>query len=254
MNNQRTMPGGRRFRWLVHAEAIKAATLPHIAVVIVVAIIGGPLLTLAFTAATPAAPATPTPPAAIGLQTVLYLQIAFVLLGVLHSACEYQGGQIATTLAAMPDRTRLMIAKTVVFLVTAVVTATTTVVGSVAVAIIRNSNAPSAWNGLSHHAGHIAGAIAYLLLIGTIGFSTGIIARDVLGASTAMLTFLAIATLLRNATRLAFVLPSNAGISMYTSTPPNTGQPTALASTAIVATWAITSWSVALHQFHRRDI
>jgi hypothetical protein len=176
-------------------------------------------------------------PADVAFQVLAYAQAGFILLGVLTVAGEYGGGQIRTTLAAVSGRVLLTAGKLAAYLVTAVPFAALT-----ATAAFR----------LAGQAGVPVGAVAYLVLVGTLGFAVALLVRGLLTALAIMLTLVfAVSPVLAPLTEYAGYLPDLAGARMFRPGPPDALTPSQGA--AVVAAWIVSALGVAVAAFTRRD-
>jgi ABC-2 type transport system permease protein len=232
----------QRLTDLATAEFVKAWTHPHLRIVAAAAIVQGPLLALTVSATTPAESA---------LESIRIGQVAFIVFGVLAAGTEHHGGQIATTLTAVPRRLHLVGAKIIVCLTTVCALAITTVTVIVTVTAARTTGEQGPLT--PHLLAHEVGAVIYLALMSIIGFAAATLTRDVIAASTATLTFVAVASIIQQSTRVALYLPSNAGTTMYLDPTTPSDQPGALGSATIVAAWTAAALTLAACAFTRRD-
>lgn len=177
----------------LHAELIKIATLP-VAVLTIVATGAGSVVLAAAIAVQPVRDP--------GLPWVQFAQIGFLLLGCLTSASEQVGGQIRTSLTAVPRRLRLLGAKVLAYLITALGMAAVTVAGAASV--------------MPASPGRLLGAAAYLSAIGLLGLGVGVITRNLVGAFAGTLAaLLMVSPLLDGLPDLARYLPDQAGAALF---------------------------------------
>lgn len=257
----------QRLRASVCSEVVKAATLPSIAATAAgcVLISGAVAFTIAVTTP-PTVPldGTPRHVVVIGHQSLTYAQVVFILLGVLFSASEYEAGQIATSLAATPRRPILYNAKAVICLAALAVTAVVSVSISLGLAAIglssgqaqsaftADSSTPTAAAAAQETLSYGAAAIAYLALIGLIGFAAGTIARNTSAATASMLTALILSALAHQLTRYGEYLPTNAAAHLA-GPAQDSSHIGRWASIAVTLAWAAASWATSEHVFNTRD-
>lgn len=106
-------------------------------------------------------------------------QLAFSVLGVMTVSSEYSTGMIRTSLAAVPRRTRMILAKLLVFGVTALIIGE--VIGFVAFSLgqaLIHGEAPSASLGQHDVLRVVIGTGLYLLLMGLLGSALAILVRQ----------------------------------------------------------------------------
>lgn len=198
------MAGSNALRHVVLAELIKLATLR---------VVPG---TVALTVVV-------TPP--LGHRAVESGQAGFLLLGVLSAATEYAGGQIRTSLAAVPDRLVLLTGKVLAYL--AVATPAAALTGAL------SSGVP------------VVGATAYLVLIGLLALAVGLAVRSLVGALATVVTLVYVVSPLLPA---AAYLPDRAGAALYRpgALPPALGG-------LVLAGWLVAALAVTGFLFARRD-
>jgi len=185
------------------------------------------------------------------LRMVPFLQIGPILLGVLSVSTEYTGGQIRTTLAAVPNRTLLLVGKTGAYLVAAAITSAAALSAGLGTAwitlTVRHSTPtadPNAWP--------VLGAAAYLVLIGLLGHAVTVLTRDLVPALVTMLGLVLIASpLLSGLTEHARYLPDRAGSLLYhpdadAVLTPGTG-------TLVLLAWITATGTAAVISFFSRD-
>ena len=193
-----------------HAELRKLLTLPSLRRTALLTWAGTVLLAYA---------------SADALAPLVYTQAGFLVLGVLAAASEHQaGGQIRTTLLAMPRRLPLHAAK-------AGVLAAVTV--PVAAAIALTSTLPAG------EIGRAPAATAYLVSATLIGAAAGgLLRRAVPAVVPVLLLYFVAGPLLRD--RFAAYLPDTA------LTDPSRGA-------AALVLWTVSAFALAALAFHRRD-
>ncbi|MEO3875849.1 ABC transporter permease [Nonomuraea sp. B12E4] len=216
---------------VVAAELIKLRSLPAVPATVgtTVAVTAG----LAFVAGR----AGVDSPADVAFQVITYAQAGFILLGVLTVAAEYGGGPIRTTLAAVPGRVALTVAKLAAYVLIAVPFAAVTVVAACRVA---------------GRTGVPVGATAYLVLVGALAFAVALLVRGVLTALGIMLTLaFAVSPLLATLTEYAAYLPDLAGARMFRPGPPDVLTPGQGA--VVMAAWVVCLLGTAVAAFAQRD-
>ncbi|MGW2183021.1 hypothetical protein ACWCXX_34170 [Streptomyces sp. NPDC001732] len=196
------------------AELSKLRTLP-VAVSAVLGTIGiGAAIGAAL--ARMASADTAIPDTAIALKVVPYVQIGAILLGILPVAHEYEGRQICTTLASVPDRGRVIAAKSIacgtVLAVTLLATIAS-VLGTVSLIRWTGGGIPAAtpqeWE-------RTAGAVLYLVLIGLLAHAATLVLRHLVPALITMLVLvLVLPPVLAGLGEHARWLPDRAGTQLY---------------------------------------
>jgi ABC-2 type transport system permease protein len=105
-------------------------------------------------------------------------QLAFAVLGVMTVTSEYSTGMMRTSLAAVPKRTRMMVAKLVVFGVCAFIIGEIISIASFSIGqALIHGQAPSASFGDPQVVRVVLGAGLYLLLVGLLGSAFAILVR-----------------------------------------------------------------------------
>lgn len=138
------------------------------------------------------------------LGSLMLTQLAFAILGVLVVSAEYSTGLIRTTLAAVPNRSRLLAAKVVVF--TVVLFVVSEVVSFVAFLLgqaLISGKAPSADLGMPGVLRAVFGNGLYLTALALVGLALGVILRH---AAAGIGTFVAILLVLPS---IALALPTS---------------------------------------------
>jgi ABC-2 type transport system permease protein len=196
----------------------------------------------------------------VSLRGVFLAQLAIGVLGVLVITGEYSTGMIRSSIAAVPHRQPVLIAKAVVFAVIAFVVTFVAaffafVFGQQALA----STHAQASLSTPHAVRAIFGAALYLTLIGLLAVGLGFLVRNTAGAIAALFGVVLVLPLLTNAlpdpysTDIAKYLPLNAGtqIMVTRNFDPTMLSPwTGLGVTALYAVAAIVGGAVMLK---RRD-
>lgn len=125
-----------------------------------------------------------TPVLSLGFFGVLLGSICVITLGVLTIASEYGTGMIRTTLTACPSRSRVLIAKSIVFFLLSftITTVTTGVVGVLQTAMLDGA-APSGSDWLRA----TVGVGLYIATLGLLSLALGALIRHSAGAITIMI-------------------------------------------------------------------
>ncbi|MCT9929919.1 ABC transporter permease [Planotetraspora sp. A-T 1434] len=189
----------------------------------------------------------------IGLASISYAQAGFVILGVLAACSEYTGGQIRTTLTAMPRRALQLSAKhlalAIVVLPAAAITAAS---GVVLTAAALGDAAVPVTSG--HVAAALSGVTAYLALTTLISAAVGALVRQTLAAVVILLGyFFIVGPLLRDHTPAAKYLPDSAGFAMWFPVADNASAVTPAQGALLLTAWTIVLIAVALLGYRRRD-
>ncbi|CAM3095006.1 ABC transporter permease [Saccharomonospora xinjiangensis] len=180
------------------------------------------------------------------VQIVPFVQIGFLIVGVLAVATEYEGRQIRTALTATPNRPLFLAAKTIAFVTAAATTSAASVGAALATASVTLRGGSLSFV----DSRPLAGAAVYLVLIGLLGFAVTVLFRSLIPPLVTMLAVVLIASpLLASVTEHARWLPDRAGRLLYLSNAdpiltPGTGALVLvawIAVIAVVATW--TFWS-----------
>jgi ABC-type transport system involved in multi-copper enzyme maturation permease subunit len=130
-------------------------------------------------------------PTSVSLGGLTIGQLAIAILGILTVTSEYSTGMIRTTLAAVPNRSRLLTAKAAVFTATALVVGE--IVSFAAFLIgqsLINGNAPSVSLSDPGVLRAVIGAGLYLAVIGLLGVALGAIIRATAGAIATIVAIL----------------------------------------------------------------
>ena len=195
----------------VTAELVKLRGLP--------AVLGAALGTVGaavvISVALAAAPLGAAEPVAVVRQAVPYLQVGTIVLGILSVGTEYAGGQIRTTLACVPNRSRLLTSKTLAYLAWSAGTATAALAAGLLAArtTLAARGVPETDSGTPWM---IIGAAGYLVLIGLLGQAVAVLTRSLVPAVVVLLSLvLVVSPLLGGVTEQARYLPDQAGALLY---------------------------------------
>ena len=232
----------------VAAELLKLRGLP----VVLVTMLGSVAAAITLAAAIAASPTgAATDAVDVTLGTIPFLQIGPILLGVLSVSTEYAGGQIRSTLIAVPNRPLLLAGKTGAYLVAAATTCAAALsagLGTAWIALTVRHGTPTA----DPNGWPVLGAAAYLVLIGLLGHAVTVLTRDLVPALVTMLGLVLIASpLLSGLTEHARYLPDRAGSLLYhpdadAVLTPGTG-------TLVLLAWITATGTAAVISFFSRD-
>lgn len=184
------------------------------------------------------------------LFAVPFVQACFVLLGVLPMAHERDGGQLRTSLAAVPSRARFVLAQTSAVAALLAVTATLTVALSLGAAWAVSRLSQGAPQSPSIDVGSLAGAAAYFALIGLFAHAAALLLRRFVPALVSVLGLVLLLSPLLGGTEHARWLPSRAGELLYTG-----GDPVLTAATGalVLGGWIVAVGVAGLAALRLRD-
>lgn len=187
----------------------------------------------------------------VTIQAVPFLQIGLILLGVLPMAHEHAGGQLRTTLTAVPRRGPLLAGKGIATLLGLALAASATVGGVVAATALtrRLLDTPPA----EDLAGPwpVVGAAAYLVLVGLLAHAVALLVRHLIPALVGTLSLvLIVSPLLAGLTRHARWLPDRAAMQLYGSADTVLNAAT---GTLVMLAWIALVGGTAAVLFVRRD-
>lgn len=184
------------------------------------------------------------------LFAVPFVQACFVLLGVLPMTHERDGGQLRTSLSAVPSRARFVLAKTSAVAALLAVTATLAVALSLGAAWVATRVGEGVPQASSVNAAALAGAAAYLALIGLFAHATALLLRRFVPALVSVLGLVLLLPPLLGGTEHARWLPSRAGELLYTG-----GDPVLTAATGalVLGGWIVAVGVAGLAALRLRD-
>jgi ABC-2 type transport system permease protein len=238
----------------VRAETLKLLSLPATHLTALGALVTSVVLAIAFGAAGRQGGTGTTSVLDVGIAPVGYSQAGFIILGVVTATSEYSGGQIYTTLTAMPRRITQHLAKFMSLAVFAVPAAVVTVVAGVVVAgllVAGNASPPTFSDALSV----IAGTSAYLTLTALLSAAVAAVVRRTVPAVAGLLVYYFIAgPLLRDHAGFATYLPDTAGYSMwFHSGAGRFGALSAFTGSVVVVAWVALAAAISTTAFRHRD-
>ncbi|MFD0716860.1 ABC transporter permease [Paenibacillus sp. GCM10027626] len=190
----------------------------------------------------------------IGLASVSYAQAGLMIFGILTVCSEYNGGQIRTTLTAMPRRGIQIFAA--LFALTVVLIPAAFVVSSSGVLLTQillgDAGAPIVWANL---VSAMLGVSAYLTLTGLISAAIGVVLRRMLPALAIMLGYYFIAgPLIRDQADFAKYLPDTAGVVMWFPQPDHARALTPVQGGILLGAWALAAIIIAATVYRKRDV
>ena len=231
----------------VTAELVKLGGLPAV----VATALGTVGVAVVMTGALAASPVGTDRPAAILFQAVPYLQAGTILLGVLTVGTEYTGDQIRTSLVCVPDRWSVLAGKVVAYLTWAAGTAVATVLAGLLTAHVALAGRGIPTIGVGAW-WPVAGATAYLVLIGLLAQLLAVLTRALLPALVGLLCLVLVLTpVLRRVTGHARYLPDAAGGLLYR--PGSDDVLTPATGLLVLLGWLLAIGTVAVTAFLRRD-
>jgi ABC-type transport system involved in multi-copper enzyme maturation permease subunit len=248
----------------VRAEWIKLTTLRSTWVTlaaIVLAIAGiGVIASATFSSSAPAG-VTAAESFAVTLGGSALAVLVVGALGATVGAREHQSGMIRTTVAAVPHRTTVVLAKAAALTALLVPAVVVGVVTSVVVggSILRGVHVPTLalTDPLALRA--MGGTVVYLAGVGLIGLAVGILLRSVAGAVATVIGVVLLLPAILGAMlpaswdRVLELLPSQAGEALTTVTAPAAGSLSAGAGLADFLAWVVVALAAASLVLTRRD-
>lgn len=186
-----------------------------------------------------------------GVTALGWSQCGFFLLGVAAATSEHVGGQIRTTLVAMPDRTAQRLAGVVALVGLAAVASLVTVSASVAT-VLAVTRRPITEVDPATGGRVLVGAAGYLVCMTVLSSALGFIVRRMIPTAAGILVYLLILSPLLQGQDL-YWLPDMASYSLWYATVPETAPPQVVAWAVVVA-WTLAALSVSLVVYRRRDV
>jgi len=205
----------------------------------------------------PGGPGAPTDPTGLSLAGTTFAQLILSTLGVLFMATEYTTGMIRSTLAAVPKRLPMLLAKIVVFVAVVIVVseAASFVAFLGGQAIIGSGGASLSDPGVLRA---VLGTGAYLTGVGLLGLALGALLRSTAAAVSTLVAVMfllpGIATILlpESWNQHTAYLPSQAG-GAFTAVSQTANQLQPWAGLAVFAGYLIAVIAVAAWQLKTRD-
>jgi len=163
-----------------------------------------------------------------------FSQLAICILGVLIISGEYSSGTIRATLLAVPRRTPVLVAKSIVFGALVFVVATVTALISFVIGATILSSRIDVALGDPGVPQAIIGVGLYAAMLGVFAIAIGALLRHTAGAITAIIGFVLVLS------PLALLLPGDWGRYVYSYLPTNAGQ--RITTTVQGPTDLLTAW------------
>lgn len=190
----------------------------------------------------------------IGLASVSYSQAGFIVFGILTVCSEYIGGQIRTTLTAMPRRGMQIFAA--LLALTVVLFPASFVISSSGVLLTHilfgGSGASIEWGNLMSA---IMGVSGYLTLTTLIGAAIGIVLRRMLPAVAVTLGYyFIVGPLVRDQADFAKYLPDTAGVVMWFPQPDDGSALTSVQGGILLGAWTLAAIIIAVVVYRKRDM
>lgn len=199
-------------------------------------------------------------PTLISLRGVFLAQLAIGVLGVLVITGEYTTGMIRSSVAAVPHRTPVLIAKSLVFAVTAFIV--TGVAAFAAFLLGQKALASTHVQATLSTPGSeraILGAALYLTSIGLLGIGLGFLIRSTAGAIATLFGIVLVLPLLVEAlptpysTDISKFLPLNAGTQIMVTKHPDPTMLSPWAGLGMTALYALVALVLGAIVLKRRD-
>lgn len=241
---------GRALADAVQAETAKLVSLPASWLVL-----GGTLaltvvLSAAFGSGGSVGPDARERALDLAVTALTWTQCGFVLLGVVTATSEYVGGQVRTTLVAVPDRVAWRLAATVALASVAFVAGIVVAVASVA-GFLGAAGLPGSGIDLGQAARVVLSAAGYLSLMSVLASALGIIVRRAIPAAAGLLLYLLVVSPLLQDFRL-YALPDVASYILWFTGVPDSAPPAPVAWLVIVA-WTLAFLVPSIVLARRRD-
>ncbi|MEK3904760.1 ABC transporter permease [Paenibacillus sp. FSL R7-0179] len=246
------IPAGRKFTRILGAEWVKLVTLPAVWLILAGTFVAQCVVTAAYTSVALQEGAGTYTILNAGLASLRYLQAGFMMLGITATASEYTGGQIRTTLTAIPWRGLQLSVKHLALAMIAV-PAAFLMAGSGVMYSLTMLRDTSADIDPYLMAASLAGATGYLTLTALLGAAAGAILRNTAPALVILLGYYFIVSPLAGA-YLPDYLPDAAGYHMYappSADPHNTL--TRVQGTGISILWTILFLTAAIMLHRKRE-
>lgn len=190
----------------------------------------------------------------IGLASVIYSQAGFMILGVLTVCSEYIGGQIRTTLTAMPRRGLQIMAALFALIVVLIPAALVVSASGVLLTqfLLEDAGTPISWGNL---VSAMSGVTVYLTLTALIGAAIGIVLRRFLPALAILLGYYFIAgPLIRDQADFAKYLPDTAGVVLWSVQSVHASALTPAQGGIVLGGWTLGAIIIAANVYRKRDV
>lgn len=185
-----------------------------------------------------------------GVVALGWSQVGFFLLGVIAATSEYIGGQIRTTLIAVPNRVVQRLAANTALAITALAAALLTVTISIGTVLVTSGTVISELDG-ALVARIVFSAAGYLTCMSLLSAGLGLLIRKTIPAAAILLVYLLIVSPLLQGQNWYF-LPDMASYALWYVTIPDAAPP-AIVCWLIVIAWTLAVAVPATYLFKRRD-
>jgi ABC-2 type transport system permease protein len=172
-----------------------------------------------------------------GVTAVTWTQFGFFLVGVIASSSEYIGGQVRTTLVAIPDRIRWRLAATLALVPLAFAAGLIVVLASLSTMLVA-TGFPVGEVDPGTAVRIVFSAAAYLALMAALGSALGLLIRRAIPAAAILLLYLLVVSPLLQSQNWYF-LPDIASYTLWFASVPDAAPP------AIVAWLVVIAWTLA---------
>lgn len=187
----------------------------------------------------------------LGMTPITYTQAGFFILGVIASCSEYIGGQIRTTLLAIPNRIEQRLAATAALISIAFVTALLVCVTSIIVTyiFIGHSNINfDAWLTMRS----IFNAAIYLTLMAILSSAIGNLVQRSIPVIGGIFLYLFVISPLLLGQSFSFYLPDIASYTLWFPTRPEAAPPM-IAAWIVIVGWTLVFFITSIIAAKRRD-
>lgn len=185
-----------------------------------------------------------------GVVALGWTQVGFFLLGVTAATSEYIGGQIRTTLIAVPDRIGQRVAASLSLTPVVFLAGIITVVAGIGTVLI-TSRTPVSELDIALAIRITLSAAGYLTLMAILSAAIGVLIRKAIPAASILLIYFLILSPLLQGQRWYF-LPDTAAYTLWYATVPDEAPP-ALLGWVVVVAWTIALLIPSLIAAKRRD-
>lgn len=247
-----SVSSSRKITPILGAELDKLVTLPLIWLILMVTFILNLVVTAAFTSIGLQEAAGTQKILNIGLASMGYVQAGFIILGILATCSEYTGGQIRTTLTAIPWRGLQLSTKYLALAIITIPAAFIIAASGILYTFIMLRDTAEVIE-IDAMIQTLTGATGYLTLTTLLSAAIGTILRRTTPALVILLGYYFIVSpLLRDS--LPSYFPDTAGHYMYT--PPSINEInvlTPMQGTGISGIWTLSFITVAIVFYRKRD-
>lgn len=240
---------GRAFLDATRAEASKLWSLPAIWLVLAGTLAITVVLAIAFSTNVEFGPDSVNV-LDFGVVAIGWTQVGFFLVGVIAATSEYIGGQVRTTLIAVPDRIAQRLAATLALAPLVFAAGVVTVVVSI-VTVLVNTGTPVGDVDLPLAVRLTLSAAAYLTLMAILSSALGFLIRKAIPAAAILLVYLLIVSPLLQGQNL-FFLPDMAAYTLWYATVAENAPPAPVGWLVVVA-WTLAFLLPSLIIAKRRD-